>query len=382
MGAWGASAAIEEGVYGLSCPAALGLDNKTVRNVIFLSAGGDQVRVRLSNAFGTRAIEISHATVSRAKSRSSAGAVAGSLRDLTFGGRGQVTLPAGHDVLSDPVPIRVAPLSDLLVSVYVAGKSGPVTGHEFASQESFVASGDHAAAPSGAGYTGIQCWMWVSGVEVPAASRYAGTVVTLGDSITDGFNSTASANLRWPDDLARRLNARPGRTLAVVNAGLVGNLLRKPVPADPQYGIPALDRLDRDVFSQPGVRDIILLEGVNDLAYGATASEIIAADKQIIAKAHARGLRIFGATLTPFKGSIFDSAPVYEATRDAVNKWIMTSRAFDGVIDFASAVASPASPQALKPAFDSGDHSHPSDAGYQAMANAINLSMLLAGART
>lgn len=252
----------------------------------------------------------------------------------------------------------------------------------FASQESFVASGDRAAAPSGAGFTGIQCWMWVSGVEVPAASRYAGTVVTLGDSLTDGFNSTANANLRWPDDLARRLNAVHGRTLAVVNAGLVGNLLRKPVPADPQYGVPALDRLDRDVFSQPGVRDVILLEGVNDLAYGATASEIISADKQIIARAHARGLRIFAATLTPFGGAIFDSGPSYERTRDAVNKWIVTSHAFDGVIDFASALASPANPRALRPAFDSGDHSHPSDAGYQAMANAISLNMLLAGSQS
>jgi lysophospholipase L1-like esterase len=336
------------------------------------------VRVRLSNTFSRRAIAISHATVARAKSGSSSDATAGSMRDLTFGGQRQVTLAPGRDVLSDPVPLRAAALTDLLVSVYVPGPTGLVTGHPFAAQDNLLATGDRAGAPSGEAFKAIQCWMLVSGVDVRAAGRYSGTVVALGDSITDGFHSTSGANLRWPDDLARRLNALPGATLSVVNAGLVGNELLAPVAGDPQYGIPALDRLNQDVFSQAGVREVILLEGVNDLAYGDTADEIISADQQIIARAHARGLRVFGATLTPFGGAIF-AGPADEATRTAVNKWIMTSHAFDGVIDFARALASTGNPQALNPAFDSGDHTHPSNAGYQAMANAIDLTMLVAG---
>jgi lysophospholipase L1-like esterase len=274
--------------------------------------------------------------------------------------------------------MRAAPLSDLLVSVYVPGRTGLVTGHPFAAQDNLLATGDRTGAPSGEAFTAIQCWMLVSGVDVRAAGRYSGTVVALGDSITDGFNSTPGANLRWPDDLARRLNALPGATLSVVNAGLVGNELLAPVPGQPQYGIPALDRLNRDVLDQAGVREVIVLEGVNDLAYGATADEIISADQQVIARAHARGLRVFGATMTPFAGAVF-AGPADEATRTTVNKWIMTSHAFDGVIDFARALASTGNPQALNPAFDSGDHSHPSNAGYRAMANAIDLTMLVAG---
>jgi lysophospholipase L1-like esterase len=201
-------------------------------------------------------------------------------------------------------------------------------------------------------------------------------VVALGDSITDTAATTGNANHRWPDYLARRLNALPGETLSVVNAGLGGNRLLESRPGQPYYGIPALARLDHDVFAQAGVRDVILLEGVNDIGYGATAAQIISADEQIIAQARVRGLRIFGATITPFGGSIIDSVTA-EQTRDAVNHWIMTSHAFDGVIDFAAAVADPANPGMLLPAYNSGDHLHPNDAGCQAMAKAVSLGMLL-----
>jgi lysophospholipase L1-like esterase len=381
---WGASQVVGAAIPGLTCPASVGLSNQTVRDVVFLSAGGDELRVRLSNTFGRRAIKISHGTVARATSGSNGDAVPASIRELTFGGKPQVTLTPGGMAISDPVPLRAVALSDLLISLYVPGPTGPVTGHPFATQANFLATGDRTTASSSGGFTGIQCWMFVSGVDVQGAGRYGGSVVALGDSITDGYLSTLGANHRWPDDLARRLNSLPGPTLSVVNAGLVGNrlLARLGNPelayrADlPQYGVPASARLNRDVLSQPGVRDVILLEGVNDLAYGATADEIIAADKQIIARVHASGLRIFGATLTPFAGSVFDR-PAAEATRAAVNQWIMTSHEFDGVFDFARAVASPGDPRKLNPAFDSGDHSHPNDAGYQAMANAIDLSMLL-----
>jgi lysophospholipase L1-like esterase len=378
VAAWGASPVAGATIPGLTCPASTGLVNQTVRNVVFLSAGGDQVRVRLSNAFGTRAITVSHATVASAQSASSGDAAPGSLRDLAFGGQRQVTLPPGADALSDPVSMKVAALSDLLVSVYVPGSTGLVSGHEFASQDNFLGGGDRTAALSDAAFTRIQCWMFVSDVDVRASARYTGTVVTLGDSITDGFNSTADANRRWPDVLARRLNALAGPSLSVVNAGLVGNRLLAPVDGYPQYGVPALARLDRDVFRQAGACKLIVLEGVNDLTRGATAQQVIAAYERIIAQARAHRLRVFGATLTPFGGAIFDS-PAYEATRTAINNWIMTSRAFDGVIDFARALGSPGNPQALRPAFDSGDHTHPSDAGYQAMAGSIDLGMLTAG---
>jgi lysophospholipase L1-like esterase len=372
--AWGASPVVGSDVPGSTCPAGTGLTDQTVRNVVFLSAGGDMVRIRLSNAFGTQAIEVDHATV--AVAASGANAVPGTVHDLTFGGEKTVTLAAGGDALSDPVSLHAATLSDLLVSIYVPGPTGPVTNHPFTAQGNYLAGGDQAAATDGGAYTGTPCWMFVSGVDVRAPGRFAGSVVALGDSITDTANTTGNANRRWPDDLARRLNALPGQTMSVVNAGLGGNRLLAPRDGQPYYGVPALARLDRDVFNQTGVRAVILLEGVNDIGFGATAAQIISADQQIIAQAHARGLRIYGATITPFGGSIIDS-PTAQQTRTAVNNWIMTSHAFDGVIDFASAVADPANPQALNAADDSGDHLHPNDAGCQAMADAISLPMIV-----
>lgn len=374
--AWGASPVVGSAIPGSTCPAGTGLTNQTVRNVVFLSTGGAQVRVRLSNAFGTQAVQVAHATV--AADETGASAVPGSVRTLTFGGSQAVTLVAGGDALSDPVDLPVAALSDVLVSVYLPGPTGPLTNHPFTAQGNYLGSGDLTTSESGSGYGDTPCWMVVSGVDVLAVPRVAGSVVALGDSITDTANTTGNANLRWPDDLSRRLNARPGRTLSVVNAGLGGNRLLAPRDGQPYYGVPALARLDRDVFTQAGVRSVILLEGVNDIGFGATASEIISADQQIAAQAHARGLRIFGATITPFGGSIVDS-PAGEQTRIDVNNWIMTSHAFDGVIDFGAAVADPANPNALLPAYDSGDHLHPNDAGCQAMANAVNLSMLIGG---
>jgi lysophospholipase L1-like esterase len=373
--AWGASPVVGSAIPGSTCPAGTGLTNQTVRNVIFLSTGGDQVRIRLSNAFGTQAVQVADATV--AVDAGGASAVPGSVRTLTFGGSQTVTLVAGGDALSDPVDLSVAPVSDVLVSVYLPGPTGPLTNHPFTAQGNFLGSGDLTNSVSGSGYGFTPCWMVVSGVDVRASHHVAGTVVALGDSITDTANTTGNANLRWPDDLSRRLNALPGQTLSVVNAGLGGNRLLAPRDGQPYYGIPALARVDRDVFTQAGVRDVILLEGVNDIGFGASANEIISADQQIIVQAHARGLRIFGATITPFGGSIIDSSPAAEQTRTEVNNWIMTSHAFDGVIDFAAAVADPANPSAMLPAFDSGDHLHPNDAGCQAMANAVNLSMLI-----
>jgi lysophospholipase L1-like esterase len=371
--AWGASQVVGSDVPGSTCPAGTGLTDQTVRNVIFLSAGGSRVRIRLTNAFGTEAMRVGHASV--AVQASGARAVRGTLHALTFGGRRAVTLAAGGAALSDPVPLRVAALSALLVSVYVPGPTGPVTNHPFTAQGNYLGRGDLAGSVSGAAYGDTPCWMLVSGVNVSAPAHVIGTVVALGDSITDTANTTGNANRRWPDDLARRLNALPGPTLSVVNAGLGGNRLLAPRPGQPYYGVPALARLDRDVFAQTGVRAVILLEGVNDIGYNATADEIIVGYQQIIARSHARGLAVYGATITPFGGSIVDSAPA-EKTRTDVNTWITTSHAFDGVIDFAAAVADPGRTTALNPSYDSGDHLHPNDAGCQAMAGAIDLRML------
>jgi lysophospholipase L1-like esterase len=373
--AWAASPVVGVFIpFNPGCPAGTGLTNQTVRNVAFVSAGGDRVRIRLTNTFGLRSMRVGHATV--AAQAANADVVPGTLRSLTFGGRPEITLAAGGHALSDPVQLDVAPLSTLLVSVYLPGPTGPVTMHPFTAQGNFIATGDATAAATGSGFADLPCWLLIDGIDVHAPARVAGSVIALGDSITDTSATTGNANRRWPDDLARRLNARPGRTLSVGNAGLGGNRLLEPRPDGDFWGVPALARLERDVFSQTGVRAVILLEGVNDIGFDAAAAELIAGYQQVIAQTHARGLRIFGATLTPFGGSFVDT-PQRRATWSAVNDWIRTSHAFDGVFDFAAATAIPGDPFTLLPAYDSGDHLHPNDAGCQAMADAVNLHQLI-----
>ena len=287
---------------------------------------------------------------------------------------------AGGQVLSDPVDLTVAPLSTLLVSVYVAGPTGPVTNHPFTAQGNFIAAGDRTMSGSTTDFSADNpCWMFVDGVDVRSRGPVLGSVVALGDSITDTSATSGNANHRWPDYLAARLVARRGPTLSVVNAGLGGNRVLAPRDGEPYWGVPALARLDRDVFAQTGVRSVILFEGVNDIGYDASAAELIAGYQQIIAQTHAQGLRIFGGTVTQFKGS-FIWTEQRAATWRALNTWIRTSGAFDGVFDFAAALADPADPDALKPAFDSGDHLHPNDAGCAAIAGAVNLDRLLATA--
>jgi len=373
VAAWAASPAAGTPVPKLpACPAGAGVTDATVRDVVFASVGGGAVRVRLSNAFGTRALRVGHASV--AVRGPGAAPAPGTLRALTFGGRAQVTVPAGGQVLSDPVPLAVAALSSLLVSVHLPGPTGPLTFHPFTKQANYLAPGDRALDGSGAGFGAIPCWLVVDAVDVRAPDPAAGTVVALGDSITDLGGRWEDPDRRWPDDLARRLAGRPGPTLAVVDAGLAGNELLYWHGA--YWGEPALARLDRDVFGQAGVRTVILLEGTNDIASGASAERVIGAYRQVIARSHARGLRVLGGTVTPFGGAYFDS-PARRQVWAAVNAWIRSSGAFDGVVDFAAATAAPGDPSRLAPAFDSGDHLHPGPAGCQAMADAIDLGMLL-----
>ncbi|MEN3306298.1 MAG: hypothetical protein V7603_2500 [Micromonosporaceae bacterium] len=374
VAAWGASPVVGVKIPFSTCPAGAGLQNQTVRNVVFASAGGSAVRVRLTNTFGTRPLHVGSASV--ALQASGATVVPGTTRQLTFDGRSDVTIAAGAEYLSDPVALAVPGLRSLLVSVYVPDATGPVTNHPFTAQGNFLGSGDLTLSATGAGYADTPCWMMVDGVDVRAAARVAGTVVALGDSITDTANTTGNANRRWPDDLARRLAALRGRTLSVANAGLGGDRLLAPRAGEEFYGIPVLSRLDHDVFAQTAATDVILLIGVNDIGFDATAPELIAGMQQVAVQTHAQGLHIFGGTITPFGGSFLDT-PQREATRLAVNEWIKSSHAFDGVVDFAAAVADPANPHAMLPVYDSGDHLHPGDAGCQALADAVDLRALL-----
>ncbi len=361
-----------------------GFAHQTIRQIVFASAAGSAVRIRLTNTFGSRPLEVGQASV--AIQGGGARLAAGSLRTVTFGGSPSVIVPPGAEVLSDPVRLSVRRFAHVAVSLYLPVATGPATGHVQARQVTYVASGDRALAAGAPGFGPRSLsWYFLAGVDVIAPTRYTGTIVTLGDSITDGVGSPVNANARWPDDLARRLGGRGGKTMAVADAGIGGNRVLNNSAC---CGVNSVARFGRDVLGQARARDVILLEGINDIGFSrstnpsnrphtdVSALQIVEGYQQIIAKAHAAGLRIFGATLTPFKGARYWSAEG-EAKREAVNRWILDSGAFDGVIDFAGAVADPSNPEQLKPADDSGDHLHPNAAGYRAMANAINLGMLL-----
>ena len=357
-----------------------GFDDRTVRDIIFASVGGDPIRLELTNAFGSAPLRVGRVTVAVA---GSGAAVAGQVYPVTFGGRASFQIPAGAQVISDPVAMRVWPLEDLAVSVYLPGRTGRATFHSDAQQVNWVsAPGDHAADRDARAFTtATSSWYYLSGLIVRSPGT-DGTVVVFGDSITDGFQSTVGRNDRWPDDLARRLDALDGPTLSVADEGISGNRVLR---GSQFFGASAEARFRRDVLDQPGVRDVIVLEGINDIGFSPVpphpgaevgAARIIAGLRQLIARAHARGLKIFGATLLPFRGAGYYSA-AGEAEREAVNRWIRTGGAFDGVIDFDAVMRDPADPLRLNPGYDSGDHLHPNDAGYQAMADAVSLQMLL-----
>ncbi|MFL6124287.1 SGNH/GDSL hydrolase family protein [Actinophytocola sp.] len=363
------------------------LDDETIRQVIHTSVAGSAVRLRLTNEFGESALRIGEVHVARRAGTTGTSIVPSTDRTVTFSGTRSTIIPAGAPMLSDPVGLPVPARTDLVVSIYVPDPTAVTTLHAFANSGNVVAEGNVTDDPAVTGRT-VGQWYFLSTVSV-RADRGAGAVIALGDSITDGSTAEADTNHRWPDRLANRL-----RDTGMLNLGVSGNrLLHDPNPppgCDAQnfamfFGQSALRRFDRDVTAQPGARYVIVLLGVNDLGHPGTvapqsetvsAEEIIAAHRQLITRAHADGLTIFGATILPFKDDTLGFySEANEAKRETVNHWIRTSGEYDGVIDFDRAMRDPADPLRLNPAYDSGDHLHPNEDGAAAMAAAVPLRL-------
>jgi lysophospholipase L1-like esterase len=369
-------------------PATPSFNNQTVRQTVRISAGGQQVRLRLTNEYGTKPLRIGAARIALSDEK---GAIQpGTVRRVLFAGESSVSIPPGAPFLSDPVDLPVKALSSLSISLYLPEDTGQCTCHQTGLQNAFVSdTGDFTDKPFEPKQT-LQVRAFISGVEVRTAGA-GRAVVVLGDSISDGIGSTVDANHRWPDLLANRLDGKSGGSWGVVNMGISGNR----VLAD-GAGQSALARFDRDVLSTPGVKTVIVFEGVNDLgiSYGppregpmgerfksmappskVTAAEMIAGYRQLIARAHGKGLKILGATITPYGGALYYS-PEGETVRQAINTWIRTGHEFDGVIDFDAVMRDSRDPTQIKEGFHMGDHLHGSDAGYAAMSAAIDLSLL------
>jgi lysophospholipase L1-like esterase len=362
-------------------------ENQTLRQIVHTSVGGSRVRVVLSNAFGTTPLPIGAAHVARRES--GAAIIAATAKPLTFGGQPGITIPPGASAVSDPADLQVPALSDLAIDLYLpadASKVTMLTAHNGAWQTNYVSQpGNHTGSTSFPVAATVPSWFFIGRVEVMAPSSTT-AVVAFGDSITDGTRSTNDANSRWPDYFAKRLMGPGGMPMGVLNLGIGGNRVLADAIPTPAYnaGIGALARLDRDVLSHTGATHVVVLEGINDIrgfaGVGAprqpvpTADEMIAGYRQIIARARAHGLKVIGATLTPYNGSNGWNAED-DAKRQAVNRWIRTGNAFDGVIDFDAAVRDASDQTKMQEPFSSSDHLHPSDAGYEAMAKAVDLKL-------
>ncbi|MEV6006919.1 RICIN domain-containing protein [Streptomyces sp. NPDC051976] len=356
--------------------------NQSIRMAAHTTVAGSMVRVRLSNLYGTQPLTVD--AVDLAQQSSTPGtAVAGTHRTVTFNGSSSVTIPAGQDVASDPVPMAVAANTTQLVSIHVPGTPGGTTWHAEAQQVAWIsAAGNHVTDDGTGNYpdTSRASWFFLDGLDVVSPTA-TGTLVCVGDSITDGVGSTWGANRRWPDDLAQRMNsAAGGPGLGVVDAGIGSNRV---LTAANGNNPSLLTRFAHDVLGQPGVKDVIMLEGTNDIGNNVGpngSSPVTAADLEngiqtVINQAHAAGVKIFGGTILPYQGASYytDNG---EKVREAVNAWIRAGGAFDGVVDFDQAMRDPGNAKAVNPAYVNGDHLHPNDAGYQVMANAVNLALL------
>lgn len=380
VASWGTSQQIPEPQNALPVD---DMHDATLRQIVHLSLGGSALRVHLSNAFGTQALHFTSVHVAHAVSPAGAAIDPSSDRALTFAGKPDVTIPPGAEYVSDPLEIPVAPLSDNAVSFHLDAPPQPETGHPGSRSTSYYEHGDAVAATDLPDAKHVDHWYQLTEIDVRTSSN-AGTVVALGDSITDGHATTTNGNDRWTDVLAARLQAgKKTRDVGVSNQGIGGNHL-----LTDGLGPNVLARFDRDVLAPAGVRWVIVFEGVNDLGglaihgevpadqHTALVERIIAAYEQIIARAHAHGLRVYGATITPYTGSDYYHPGTWsEADRQVINQWIRGEGHFDAVIDFDAVVRDPEHLDHLLPAFDCGDHLHPSPAGYKAMGDAIPLNL-------
>ncbi len=354
--------------------------DSTVRQTIHVSVGGEHIRLRFSNAFGGTDLPITSASVALPLN-GQAGVSAikpGTSRPVTFDGRSAVDIPVGAQAVSDPLSFRLLPESNLSVTIYLATgqASNNITSHPGSRTTSYFVNGNHVTDPDLPAATHVDHWYFLSGLETWSGSNTAGVAV-LGDSLTDGRGSTTNMNDRWPDQLLRRLQAHRQTTdVAVLNEAAGGNRV-----LHDGLGPNALARLDRDVLAQSGIVWLIVFEGVNDIgtadateaAQKQVAADLLAAYDQIVARAHAKGIRVYGATITPFGGNTDYDDPqgLREAARQTVNDWIRTSHRFDAVIDFDRVARDPQSQRQLLPAFDVGDHLHLNPAGYRALADAV-----------
>jgi lysophospholipase L1-like esterase len=381
VGSWAASQQLVEPANSLSAEE---LHDATLRQIVHLSLGGSEIRLRLSNRFGSTPLHLTAVHIARPVFLNTSKIVPDSDKALMFSGSPGVTIPAHADFISDPLSVSLAPLSDLAVTLHLELPPAEQTGHPGSRATSYIAHKDLVSAPELPSAKTMDHWYFIAGIDV-AASSDAAAVVALGDSITDGHGATTNGNDRWPDVLVQRLQSEPNtRNLAVLNQGVGGNRV-----LNDGAGPNALARFDPDVLAQAGVRYLIVLEGINDLGmltrdgdvaraeHDAFVRRITGAYEQIITRAHTHGIKVFGATLTPFVGSsYYHPGPATEADRQTINEWIRTPGHFDAVVDFDKAVRDPQHPDHLSAAFDSGDHLHPSPAGFAAMAEAVPLSLL------
>jgi lysophospholipase L1-like esterase len=349
--------------------------DQTVRMIVRVTLGGKRVRIELSNMVNAQPLEIGAAHV--AMHKTSGAIVDGSDRTLTFGGSRSFLIPPGVLAVSDPVDLDVAPLSDLAVSLYMPRDTGPPANHMLGLHTAYISKGDVTASPTMPEPDTMFAYAWLAGVEVVAPSE-AYTVVAFGDSITDGYATTRDANFAWPTLLGKRLNANKAtQHVAIVNQGISGNQVLRD-----GAGLSALARLDRDVFARPGAKWVILLEGINDINIrgrqdgpnALTSDELIWGYKQIIARCHAHGIKVIGATIMPEEG-VPTASERGDEIRQTVNRWIRAKGNFDAVVDFDAVVRDRERPIRLRQEFDPGDHIHPNDAGNQAMADALDLSL-------
>jgi lysophospholipase L1-like esterase len=371
VGTWASSPQLADSLEQTPAP---GFVDCTLRQVVHVSTGSKRIRVRFSNAFGKTVLTVISAHVAKANGNGSI--QPGTDKPLTFHEQPSAMIPPGALMYSDALDFDLAPLSELAVTIYTKTPPDGVTAHNGSRATSYFKAGERASATALPSAQTVDHWYFLNGIDVESRSS-SGAVVVLGDSITDGKNSTTNGNSRWPDALARRLQTnKHTRDVGVLNEGIGGNRLLRD-----GLGPNALARLDRDVLAQAGVRWVVVQEGVNDIGtckdacdIESIAKDIIGAYEQIIERAHSHNVRVYGATITPFGGSFY-STPEAERARETVDGWIRTSGRFDAVIDFDAVTRNPNNPANLSTWADSGDHLHPADAGYKAMADSIDLRL-------